>query len=162
MNKKIHIREAKEKDMFAVLQLIHELAVFEKEPNAVDITEDTLIEAALGSSPSIFCFVAEVDDSIVGMAIIYFRFSTWKGKTIHLEDLIVTQSMRGKGIGEALYSKVLHFAEEQGVKRVEWVVLDWNKAAINFYKKSGATILEDWHLVQMDETGLKTYLKKNN
>ncbi|MDT0555370.1 GNAT family N-acetyltransferase [Patiriisocius hiemis] len=160
MNKKIHIREAKQEDMHAVLQLIHELAVFEKEPNAVDITENTLIEAALGSSPSIFCFVAEVDALIVGTAIAYFRFSTWKGKTVHLEDLIVTQSMRGKGIGESLYNKVLHFAEGQGAKRVEWVVLDWNKGAIDFYKKSGATILKDWNLVQMDEIELKAYLNK--
>lgn len=154
------IRKAEKKDMPSVLNLIKELAVFEKEPEAVEVNVEDLENSGFGPKPLFTCFVAEVDGKIEGMALVYFRYSTWKGKTVHLEDLIVREEMRGKGLGSLLYTKVIEYAREQGVKRTEWVVLDWNAPAIKFYEKSGATILKDWHLVQMSETGMKDYLKK--
>jgi GNAT superfamily N-acetyltransferase len=96
------------------------------------------------------------------MALVYDRFSTWKGRSIHLEDLVVNADLRGKGIGKALYAEVIQYAVNRNVKRLEWVVLDWNKNAIDFYESSGAKLLKDWHLVQMDENRMKKYLKKNN
>ena len=111
-----------------------------------------------GENPIFTCFVAESDDEIVGAALIYFRFSTWKGRTLHLEDLIVKEAQRGKGIGEALYKQVMQFAYDRGLKRVAWDVLDWNKGAIRFYERSGANIVKDWRVVHMDEKGLKNYI----
>jgi GNAT superfamily N-acetyltransferase len=154
------IRDAEARDMPSVLQLIIELAVFEKEPDAVEVTTEELVEAGFGENKQFNCFVAEVEDEIVGMALVYFRFSTWKGRTLHLEDLVVKEKMRGKGVGSALYRKVMEYAHEEGVKRVNWVVLDWNTPAINFYKQTGATILSSWWQVEMEEPALKEYLKQ--
>ena len=154
------IRNARQEDMRAVLTLIQELADFEKEPEAVDITVSVLETHGFGSHPSFQCFVAEEEEGIVGIALVYFRFSTWKGPIIHLEDLMVSEKKRGAGIGAALYRRVMEYAAEQGVKRVSWEVLDWNTPAIDFYEKSGAKILDGWHVVQMDEKGLTTFLKK--
>lgn len=154
------IREASKQDMPAVLELIKELAAFEKEPDAVEVNVETLEKEGFGNNPLFHCFVAEVEGKIEGMALVYYRFSTWKGRTIHLEDLIVREEKRGTGLGNALYKKVLKFAHEQGVKRVEWVVLDWNQHAIDFYERSGATILRDWYTVQMGEQGLNDYVAK--
>lgn len=154
----LSIRKADATDMPFVLELIKELARFENEPDAVCIDAQVLVQEGFGKNPLFTCFVAVVENQIVGAALIYFRFSTWTGKTVHLEDLIVRQSMRGKGVGKALYTKVMEFASDHGVKRVEWVVLDWNEGAIAFYQKSGAKMLKDWYLVQMDEKGIKNYL----
>lgn len=144
-----------------VLNLIKELATFEREPDAVVVTVEELEKEGFGENPLFKCFVAEVDKEIVGMALVYFRFSTWKGRTIHLEDLIVKEKMRGSGLGSALYQEVLKYAKSQGVKRVEWVVLDWNEGAIKFYERSGAKILKDWRTVHMDEQGLTNFLDFN-
>ncbi len=154
------IRDATAQDMTKVLVLIQELAVFEKEPDAVEVTVDELIEEGFGQHPLFHCFVAEVANEIVGIALVYYRFSTWKGRTIHLEDLIVKESMRGTGLGSALYKEVMKYAKSKGVRRVEWVVLDWNKKAIDFYERSGAKLLKDWYLAQMDEKGLENFLSK--
>lgn len=156
------VRLSTPEDMPQVLELIKELAAFEKEPNAVSINEKTLIKEGFGNNPLFTCFVAEVETEIVGMALIYDRFSTWKGRSIHLEDLIVKKKQRGTGVGKALYSRVIQYAADKKVKRLEWVVLDWNKNAIDFYEKSGATMLKDWYLVQMDDKGINNYLKDNN
>lgn len=154
------IRDAVADDMSQVLLLIEELAIFENEPDAVEVTVENLIKEGFGPSPLFHCFVAEVKGELVGIALVYFRFSTWKGRTVHLEDLIVRESMRGTGIGMALYKRVMQYGIEQGVKRVEWNVLDWNKPAVNFYLKSGAKILEDWQVVRMDEDGLNSFVAK--
>ncbi|BAO54468.1 GNAT family N-acetyltransferase [Nonlabens marinus] len=154
----IHIRPAVKEDYPRVLELIQELATFEKEPDAVEVTVEELQKHASETPPLFTCFVGEYHGEIEGIALCYPRFSTWKGKTIHLEDLIVTDHMRGKGLGKALYNKVLEFAQEQNVRRVEWVVLDWNTSAIEFYKSSGASIIPGWHLAQMDKTSLAQYL----
>jgi GNAT superfamily N-acetyltransferase len=154
----LNIRNATRNDMPDVLNLIKELAVFEREPNAVEINVNDLIQHGFSDSPMFSCFVAETDEGIIGMALVYFRFSTWKGKSLHLEDLIVRKNYRGQGVGSALYSRVLHYAHEQEVNCVEWVVLDWNEGAIDFYEKSGAKLLKDWYLVQMDSEGLRAFV----
>lgn len=155
------IREARKEDMPAVLELIQELAAFENEPDAVIITVDTLEKEGFGEQPLFKVFVAEVDGKIEGMALVYYRFSTWKGRTLHLEDLVVREEKRGTGLGNALYKKVIEYARAQDLKRVEWVVLDWNQHAIDFYERSGATILKDWYTVQMDENGITRYIETN-
>lgn len=154
----MEIRKGEKKDMLAVLELIKELAVFEKEPDAVEINVLDLEHDGFGETPLFKTFVAEVDTKIVGIALFYYRFSTWKGKTIHLEDLIVTEEMRGRGIGEALYRRVMQQAQEDKVKRVEWAVLDWNTPAVEFYKKTGATVFDAWRVVQMNENQLLAYV----
>jgi ribosomal protein S18 acetylase RimI-like enzyme len=153
------IREGKIEDMPSVLNLIKELAHFEKEADAVVISVADLEKDGFGNSPLFKTFVAEVDDEIVGMALFYSRYSTWKGPTIHLEDLIVKKNKRGLNIGSALYINVIASGHNLGVKRMEWVVLDWNTPAIEFYKKTGAHILDDWKTVQMDELAIKNYLE---
>jgi len=153
------IREGEKSDMSSVLKLIKELAHFENEPDAVIVTVSDLEKDGFGEAPLFKTFVAEQDDEIIGMALFYPRFSTWKGPTIHLEDLIVTKSKRGLSIGSALYKKVIEYGYNKGVKRMEWVVLDWNTPAIEFYKKTGAVVLDDWNTAQMNEQAIKKYLE---
>ena len=144
--------------MPAVLNLIKELAIFEKEPHAVVITVDDLLRDGFGESPLFHTFVAEVDNQIIGTALYYYRYSTWKGRTIHLEDLIVKEEKRGTGAGFALYREIIAQGKRDNVRRIEWNVLDWNTPAVEFYKKSGAKILDDWAVVQMDETAISNFL----
>ena len=153
------IRKATKNDMPSVLELIQELATFEKEPDAVVVTVDDLVRDGFSENPLFQCFVAEVDNEIIGMALYYYRFSTWKGKTIHLEDLIVKEDKRGTGAGFALYTEIIKKGKAENVRRIEWNVLDWNTPAIDFYKKSGANVLKDWCVVQMDEKGINQFLK---
>ena len=155
-----HIREAKETDLKQILNLIIELAVYEKAPDAVEVTVEDLKDSGFGNSPDFLCFVADVDTKIVGIALTYTRFSTWKGRVLHLEDLIVSESMRGQGIGSALLDKVVLHAADLAVKRVCWEVLDWNTVAIDFYKAKGADIKRDWDVVHLNEHGIKNYLSK--
>ena len=152
------IRKATKNDMPSVLELIQELATFEKEPDAVVVTFDDLIRDGFSENPLFQCFVAEVDGEIIGMALYYYRYSTWKGKTIHLEDLIVKENKRGTGAGFALYKEIIKQGKAENVRRIEWNVLDWNTPAINFYEKSGAKVLDDWRVVHMDETGIERFL----
>lgn len=155
----MNIRKGNTEDMQAVLGLIQELADFEKEPNAVLITVDDLVRDGFGTNPLFNVFVAEVESEIVGIALYYYRFSTWKGKTIHLEDLVVKDKMRGTGLGYALYSEIIKQAKKDKVRRIDWNVLDWNSPAIEFYKKSGAEILKEWCVVQMDEAGINYFVE---
>jgi GNAT superfamily N-acetyltransferase len=154
----MNIRKGTKADMKAVLDLIQELAVFEKEPDAVVVTVADLERDGFGDNPLFYTFVAEVENEIVGMALYYYRYSTWKGRTIHLEDLIVKEKMRGTGLGFALYTKIMEQGKADNVRRIEWNVLDWNTPAVEFYKKSGAKVLEDWDVVQMDEQGINEFL----
>jgi GNAT superfamily N-acetyltransferase len=153
------IRKGKSEDMVAVLDLIQELAIFEKEPDAVLITAEDLVRDGFGANPLFHVFVAEVDSEIVGIALYYYRYSTWKGKTLHLEDLVVKDKMRGTGLGYALYSEIIKQGKKDNVRRIEWNVLDWNTPAIDFYEKSGAKVLRDWDSVQMDEEGINDFLE---
>lgn len=154
------VRKATKEDMPQVLELIKELAVFEKEPEAVVVTVKELEEAGFNENPQFTCFVAEIANELVGMALVYFRFSTWVGKTVHLEDLIVKEHMRGKGIGMALYKTVMEYSKENGVNRVNWMVLGWNKEAIAFYENTGAKVLDEWWQVEMSKKALDNFLKQ--
>ncbi|KQB40837.1 GNAT family N-acetyltransferase [Flavobacterium aquidurense] len=161
----MNIRKGNPEDMQSVLGLIQELAIFEKEPEAVVITVDDLVRDGFGENPLFHVFVAEIEDEssnkeIVGIALYYYRYSTWKGKTIHLEDLIVKEKMRGTGLGSALYAEIMKQGKRDNVRRVEWNVLDWNTPAVKFYENSGAKILEEWRVVQMDEAGVNSFLDK--
>ena len=152
------IRKGTPQDMPDVLALITELAVFEKEPDAVVISTEDLVRDGFSENPLFHTFVAEVNEEIIGVALYYYRFSTWKGKTIHLEDLIVKENNRGTGAGFALYSEIIKQGKKDNVRRIEWNVLDWNTPAIDFYEKSGAKVLNDWRVVHMDENGIEAFL----
>lgn len=153
------IRFATKEDMKAVHELITELAVFEKEPDAVKISIKDLEKNGFSEHPMFKIFVAEENNSIIGMALFYERFSTWKGRAIHLEDLIVTESKRKLGVGKALYTELMKYAYENEYKRVAWEVLDWNQNAIDFYESTGAHILDGWQVVHMTDENLKKFVK---
>ncbi len=155
----MNIRKGNPEDMAGVLSLIQELADFENESNAVVVTVADLVRDGFSSTSLFQVFVAEVDAQIVGIALYYYRYSTWKGKTIHLEDLVVKENWRGSGVGFALYSEVIKQGKKDKVRRIEWNVLDWNTPAVNFYKNSGAKILEDWRVVQMDEAAINYFVE---
>ena len=156
------IRPGEEKDAQSILDLIIELAVFEKEPNAVKITVEDLLEDGFSTDPKFKTFVAEeANGDIIGMVLFYERYSTWKGKAIHLEDLMVTQSKRGIGAGKALYSAVMNYAHKNNCKRVAWEVLDWNTGAVDFYKSTGATVYDEWRVCHMNEQSLEQFCNEN-
>jgi GNAT superfamily N-acetyltransferase len=154
------IRLATKNDMAQVLDLITELAIFEKEPDAVEISVDDLVLNGFGDYSKFTCFVAEVHQKIEGIALVYNRFSTWKGIVLHLEDLVVSQKMRGTGLGTALLDEVVKYGDKLGVKRISWEVLDWNEPAIDFYIKKGADVKRDWDVVHLTEQGIKNYISK--
>ena len=156
------IRKAEKSDAKAIFSLIQELAVYEREPDAVIINESTFKEHGFGKKPLFECFVAELNEKVVGIALFYSRYSTWKGPTLHLEDLMVTEEMKGKGIGSMLYSTFLEYADKAGVERVEWAVLDWNLPAITLYQQSGAKVLSNWRTVQMVKKSIQNYVAKIN
>ena len=156
----ILIRKAKVDDMVSVLDLIKELAEFEREPKSVTINVSDLIKDGFCNNPKFRCLVAEIKNKVVGMALFYGRYSTWKGKTLHLEDLVVKKAFRGKGIGKKLYKKFIEIAKQEDVMRAEWVALDWNVNAIKFYKNSGAKVLGDWKTIQIDKKSINNYLIK--
>ena len=155
------LRLAEKTDMESVLNLITELAVFEKEPDAVDISVDDLIRDGFSNPPKFRVFVAEQENAIIGIALFYERFSTWKGRTLHLEDLIVTKSKQKIGAGKALYTAVLKYAYDHNFNRVAWEVIDWNSNAIDFYKSTGATYLNNWSVVQMNKENLEKFIQNN-
>ena len=155
------IRKGQIEDMPRVLELIQELAAFELQPDAVEVTVSDLERDGFGTHPLFQILVADINGEIPGIALFYNRFSTWKGKTIHLEDLIVSEKYRGSGIGMQLYKAVMAEAKDQNVHRVEWNVLDWNTPAISFYEKTGAVVFKDWLVAQMDEEGLTAFLQNN-
>lgn len=154
------IRDARKDDMGSVLSLIKELAVFEKEPDAVEVTIEDLEHDGFSEHPAFHCFVAEIDGAIEGMALVYNRYSTWKGKALHLEDLIVSEAARGLGLGSALLDEVVKYGYALGVKRINWEVLNWNEPAIVFYQKKGAQIMREWNVVHLNEQGIKNYIAK--
>ena len=155
------VRLGKKEDMQAVFNLITELAVFEKEPDAVEITVTDLVRDGFSETPKFKVFVAEQGSNVIGIALFYERFSTWKGRTIHLEDLIVTKSKQKIGAGKALYTAVLKHAYDNNFNRVAWEVIDWNTNAIDFYKSTGARYLNDWSVVQMNKENLAKFIQNN-
>ncbi len=133
----IIIRQAVKEDCERIMELIKELAIYEKEPDAVTVDFNHFVESGFGDKPVWWAFVAEVDGKVEGFALWYIRYSTWKGQRLYLEDLIVTDKMRGKGIGKLLLDRLKEECNEKKYSGMLWQVLDWNEPAINFYKKYG-------------------------
>lgn len=140
----ITIRTGTESDIAQALNLVKELAAYEKAPQEVEVTPAEMRAWGFGPDKQFDFFVAEVNGRIVGLALYYFKYSTWKGKCLFLEDIIVTESQRGKGIGKLLFDKVVQVSKETQVRRMEWQVLDWNTPAIEFYKKYAAGLDGEW------------------
>jgi GNAT superfamily N-acetyltransferase len=138
------IRKGVKSDLPSVLELIKELAIYEKALHEVEITLEQLEEDGFGEEPVFQFLVATENEEIVGLALYYFRYSTWKGKAIYLEDLVVKESHRGRGYGQKLLDAIVEEARQTGSKQVRWQVLDWNEPAINFYKKLGAHLDGEW------------------
>ncbi len=150
-----NIRKAETKDIPSILGLIKELAVFERQPNAVILSEGELEQALFGENPWVFVYVAEMENKVVGMALYYYGFSTWKGRSLHLEDLIVHENYRKLGIGRALMNQVIQVAKTEKVERMSWEVLDWNEPAVKFYKSLGTEFYKDWWLCRLFREDLK-------
>ena len=140
----VNIRRAGKEDCPALLALIKELAEYEKAPEQVTVTLAHFEESGFGNHPVWWGFVAELEGVVVGFALYYIRYSTWKGQCLYLEDFLVTEAHRGKGIGALLFERVMQEAKEKGFTRMVWQVLDWNEPAINFYKKYDANLDPEW------------------
>ena len=140
----ITIRRAAKEDCSRLLELVKELAIYEKAPNEVTVTLEHFMESGFGNKPVWWAFAAEENGVILGFALYYIRYSTWKGQAMYLEDILVTESARGKGIGKLLFERLIDEAKEKGLKRIVWQVLDWNEPAINFYKKYDAKFDAGW------------------
>jgi GNAT superfamily N-acetyltransferase len=141
---KILIRRAVKEDCPRLLDLIRELADYEKAPDEVTVTLEHFINSGFGPNPVWWAFVADVDSQVEGFALYYVRYSTWKGQRMYLEDLIVTEKMRGKGLGKLLFDQLLLEVKEKNFQGMVWQVLDWNEPAINFYKKYSAAFDAGW------------------
>ena len=136
------VRWAVKDDCTRMMELIQELAVYEKEPDAVTVTFDHFVESGFGPNPVWSAFVAEYEGNVEGFALYYIRYSTWKGQRLYLEDFLVSEKMRGKGIGKLLFNKLLEEAQAKQYSGMAWQVLDWNEPAINFYKKYPDVVID--------------------
>ncbi len=140
----ILIRKAHRADCPRMMELIHELAIYEKAPDEVTVSLRHFEESGFGANPVWWAFVAEVQGVVIGMALYYVRYSTWKGQRMYLEDILVTEEMRGKKIGSLLFDALIVEAKEKGFNGMNWQVLEWNEPAINFYKKYNANFDAEW------------------
>ncbi|HET9824786.1 MAG TPA: GNAT family N-acetyltransferase [Chitinophagaceae bacterium] len=153
----IIVRRAAKEDCPRLLELVHELATYERAPDEVTVTLEHFIESGFGERPVWWAFVAEIQNTdspsppgsgsvaeVVGFALYYIRYSTWKGQAMYLEDILITHDWRGKGIGRLLFDRLIEEAKEKNFNRIIWQVLDWNEPAINFYKKYNAEIDGGW------------------
>ena len=138
------IRKAVKEDCRRLLELVHELAEYEKAPQEVTVTLDHFIESGFGQQPVWWAFVAEVEGQVEGFALYYIRYSTWKGQRMYLEDLLVTEKMRCKGVGRLLFDELIREARRNGFNGIVWQVLEWNEPAISFYKKYNASFDNEW------------------
>jgi GNAT superfamily N-acetyltransferase len=138
------IRRAVKDDCLRLLELVQELATYERAPGEVTVTPGHFTESGFGKQPVWWAFVAEVDERIVGFALYYIRYSTWKGQAMYLEDILITNEMQGKGIGKLLFDRLIEEARDKKFNRIVWQVLDWNEPAINFYKKYNADFDASW------------------
>ena len=153
----VTIRYAKLEDCERMLELINELALYEKAPEEVTVTLDEFKDAGFGNNKVWKAFVAEIDEKIEGFALYYTRYSTWKGCRLYLEDFIVTEKMRGKGIGKLLFEEILKEAKNNNYAGVVWQVLDWNQPAINFYNKYHAHIEDGWLNASLTKQQIQLY-----
>lgn len=140
----IIIRKALRTDCVRMMELIQELAVYEKAPDEVTVSLEHFEESGFGANPFWWAFVAEVQGVVIGMALYYVRYSTWKGQRMYLEDILVTEDMRGQKIGSLLFDALIVEAKEKGFNGMNWQVLDWNEPAIHFYKKYNANFDPEW------------------
>lgn len=140
----ITIRRAIAPDCPRIIELVRELAIYEKAPQEVTVSLQHFSESGFGANPVWWAFVAEADNTVVAFALYYIRFSTWKGQAMYLEDILVTEKMRGHKIGARLFDRLFEEAREKGFNRICWQVLDWNEPAINFYKKYNASFDGEW------------------
>lgn len=153
-----NIRKAEKKDIPAIIELIKELAEYERAPNEVTITETQLEKDGFSENPFFEAFIAENDTDTLGMAFYYYSYSTWKGLCLYLDDIIVKNKFRGKGIGEVLFREVVKKAKEKNAKKLHWQVLDWNEPAINFYRKKVDAVLDgEWINCKLTEQQIKDF-----
>jgi GNAT superfamily N-acetyltransferase len=161
---KIHgytLRLATAEDVTQALGLIQELATYEREPEAVTVTVDSMIQDGFGENPSYIMWVVEKDNRIDGIAVCYDRYSTWKGRMLYLEDLVVTESQRGLGLGKALFENCVHYAQEKNYQGMVWQVLEWNTPAIEFYQYFGAQLDPEWVNGKLDKQQLDNWKKRD-
>jgi GNAT superfamily N-acetyltransferase len=151
----INIRKGEKKDLPGVLKLVKELAEYERAPHEVTNTVERMEREGFGPNPVYGFFVAENESGIVGLSLYYYRYSTWKGKRLYLEDIIVTEEERGKGIGKLLFDKTLEKTVEENCSGMTWQVLEWNEPAFNFYKKYGAKQDGEWVNCSLEENEIK-------
>jgi len=151
------LRKATAEDVPSILELIHSLAEYEKAPQEVIVTAQDLLDNGFGSHPEFKTIICEDNNEVVGMALYFYKFSTWKGKVMHLEDLIVKQDMRGRGFGKALLDEIVRIAKQENLKRVDWQVLDWNKPAVDLYESLGAEIQKEWWNCRLEKDNLLNY-----
>ena len=140
----MEVRRAKKEDCPRLLELIQELALYERAPQEVTVTLEHFTQSGFGDQPIWWAFVAEENGFILGFALYYIRYSTWKGQAMYLEDILVTEKSRGKGIGKLLFDQLIEEARARQFKRIVWQVLEWNEPAINFYKKYQANLDPEW------------------
>ena len=150
------IRPAKSEEVGEVLQLIQDLATYEKAPEQVEASEEDLLNTIFASDPRVFCDLVEVDGQIAGMAIWFLNYSTWQAKHgIYLEDLFIKPEYRGRGYGKALLKHLAKICDEKGYGRLQWWVLDWNSPAVEFYKSLGAEAMDEWTVYRTSGKALK-------
>jgi GNAT superfamily N-acetyltransferase len=159
MNTKV--RPGVKSDLPRVLELVKELAVFEHAPNEVINTVEMMEIDGFGPHPVYGFYVAENENGIVGLSLYYWRYSTWKGKRLYLEDIIVTENERGKGIGKLLFDITLKHTLESGCTGMTWQVLDWNEPAIEFYKKYGSAMGQEWINCSLEKNQIEELLRQN-
>ncbi|PST83302.1 GNAT family N-acetyltransferase [Pedobacter yulinensis] len=153
----IKIRKALRSDCARMMELINELAVYERAPEEVTVTMDEFIDAGFGERPVWEAFLAEADDTVIGLAIFYTRYSTWKGRRLYLEDFLVTDQCRGKGVGKLLFERVMQEARDRNYHGMTWQVLDWNEPALNFYRKYAARVEPGWLNASFDSAYIRSF-----
>jgi GNAT superfamily N-acetyltransferase len=152
----LKIRPAKREEVGEVLQLIQDLATYEKAPDQVEASEDDLLNTIFAKEPRVFCDLVEVDGQIAGMAIWFLNYSTWQAKHgIYLEDLYIKPEFRARGYGKALLKHLAQICDKEGYGRLQWWVLDWNSPAIEFYKSFGAEAMDEWTVYRTSGQALK-------
>ena len=158
----VNIRIGKKDDLPRVLELVKELALYERAPHEVINTVELMEIDGFGINPIYGFFVAENENGIIGLSLFYWRYSTWKGKRLYLEDIIVTEAERGKGIGKILFDRTMQHSLDQNCSGMMWQVLDWNDPAINFYKKYGTKFGDDWLNCTLERDQIEKFFSENN